>query len=1041
MICKSCGAIIEENSKFCMECGAAVPQVKKCIQCGIELPLNVKFCPECGANQAGAVAGASNGISIGNSNAIRGDVVGKKDETNISGNATIIKNEDETKKTAKCHVCGRIVLRLEGYDCPVCGEFTCKDCYVPEIGKCTSCSDSSGNEKEEVYKQAVERTLADGKIDMSERKELMSLQAQLGISSSRALELENIVKNNLSSGKGINDENALGTFDKLSFENAQKLLYDEGKANDALNLIEPLYKKYSLNEEVLGVYLDSLAEVDSARALNVIKTLQADVLCAKLAEIDMASENKNYSLVEEKLNQAEKLWADSVLLKCRKIEFYKNLSEVSGDTSYIMLAKELLSSCGTGTTKLEKSYIVRSERMIKKLLEEELPELTDGLCESLQVYKNIVCGSEINYKKLIGMPEAVLLKLEAKTHDPKVQYALWYFYHSIDTDKNQFIWAEKSASQGDIDGKAALGGCYLLAKGCNKNVDKSFNLLKEAADKGSLAAYYLLGYYYGEQGDDETANDWVTKAANQGYAPAQNFLGVNYIIGEDNTKALEWFTKAAEQGYAEALYRIGSYYSDNKDYKTAFDWYQKAAEQGHSGAEFAVGNAFYFGNSVTKDYEKAVEWWKKSYDHSVDDLKAEWIADIYENHLKDHKKAQEWYQKAAELGGDYSQNKVGEFYFHGDGVPQDFAKAIEWFQKAAEQGNAEAENNLGCMYEKGNGVTQDYAKAVEWYKKAAEQGYAEAENNLGCMYQEGNGVTQNYSKAIEWFQKAAEQGNAEAENNLGCMYEKGNGVTQDYAKAVEWYKKAAEQGYAGAENNLGYMYQEGNGVTQDYAKAVEWYKKAAEQGNAVAQHNLGYMYVKGNGVTQDYAKAIEWFQKAAEQGNSDAQVNLGALYLYGNGVPQNYTSAVEWFRKAAEQGNIAGQCQLGFLYVNGSGVPQDYFIAFSWYLKAAEQECAIAQRSIGVMYFEGKGVSKDQSKAVEWYKKAAEQGDVEAQCYLGEAYRFGYGVLEDLEKATEWYKMAADQGSEDAKNKLKEIADKIQRDEQHKKFLQKLRNE
>lgn len=50
-------------------------------------------------------------------------------------------------------------------------------------------------------------------------------------------------------------------------------------------------------------------------------------------------------------------------------------------------------------------------------------------------------------------------------------------------------------------------------------------------------------------------------------------------------------------------------------------------------------------------------------------------------------------------------------------------------------------------------------------------------------------------------------------------------------------------------------------------------------------------------------------------------------------------------------------------------------------------------------------------------------------------------MLKDLEKATEWYKMAADQGSEDDKNELKEIADKIQREEQHKKLLQQLRNE
>ena len=171
MICKFCGATIEENSKFCMECGAAVPQVKKCIQCGIELPLNVKFCPECGANQAGAVAGASNGISIGNSNAIRGDVVGKKEETNISGNATIIKNEDQTKQVKKCHVCGSFIPVVDGYDCPECGEFTCEDCFDLTKRICKSCAKNKLQNNEEKFIEALNEFLKDGIIEaMSEKK-------------------------------------------------------------------------------------------------------------------------------------------------------------------------------------------------------------------------------------------------------------------------------------------------------------------------------------------------------------------------------------------------------------------------------------------------------------------------------------------------------------------------------------------------------------------------------------------------------------------------------------------------------------------------------------------------------------------------------------------------------------------------------------------------------------------------------------------------------------------------------------------------------
>ena len=980
MICKSCGAIIEENSKFCMECGAAVPQVKKCIQCGIELPLNVKFCPECGANQAGAVAGASNGISIGNSNAIRGDVVGKKDETNISGNATIIKNEDETKKTAKCHVCGRIVLRLEGYDCPVCGEFTCKDCYVPEIGKCTSCRDSSGNEKEEVYKQAVERTLADGKIDMSERKELMSLQAQLGISSSRALELENIVKNNLSSGKGINDENALGTFDKLSFENAQKLLYDEGKANDALNLIEPLYKKYSLNEEVLGIYLNSLVKVDSAKALNVIKTLQADVLCAKLAEIDMASENKNYSLVEEKLNQAEKLWADSVLLKCRKIEFYKNLSEVSGDTSYIMLAKELLSSCGTGTTKLEKSYIVRSERMIKKLLEEELPELTDELCESLQVYKNVVGGTGINFKKLIRMPEAVLLKLEAKTHDPKVQYALWYFYDLIGSGENEFIWAEKSASQGDIDGEAALGGCYLYGRGCERNQDKGMVILNESAAKGSLTAYYFIGLNMYNQGNYTGALEWLQKAADNGFSFAQVQLGTIYARGinvdghpsQDYTKAFEWFSKASEQGNPRAQCNLGKMYEEGKgvsqDYAKAFEWYSKASEQGNPRAHISLGDMYEKGLGVPQNSAKANELYIKAKEH---------------------------YEKNAFQGDAVAQFNLGKMYEDGKGVIQDYTKAEEWYTKSSVQGNElalhfllrlvsenkgipsrpEGQYLLGCRFEDGNAVPQDYEKALEFYRQAANNGHVLAQTTLGKIYLEGRcGLNQNYAKAVKWFGKAAEQGDAESQLELGKLYQEGKGgLHRDYAKAIELYTKAGLQGNAEAERQLEKISRENNTVVN---------------GNPEENYELGLKYQNGKQVKTDFKKAAEFYKIAAEQGHAEAQRRLGHMYEIGQGVPKDFIVAETWYKKASAQGNsLANKPLAEMVCKNIKNYKFRDDARFKYYEMAAKNGDAEAQYIIGYIYVKFKDHyfgDNSRTLAYKWLKEAEKQGHQEAKLLIKE---------------------------------------------------------
>jgi TPR repeat protein len=67
---------------------------------------------------------------------------------------------------------------------------------------------------------------------------------------------------------------------------------------------------------------------------------------------------------------------------------------------------------------------------------------------------------------------------------------------------------------------------------------------------------------------------------------------------------------------------------------------------------------------------------------------------------------------------------------------------VYWYRKAAEQGNAGAQNNLGDCFYAGRGVAQDYSQAAYWFGKAAEQGDAMAQYNLGSYYFNGHGVAQ-----------------------------------------------------------------------------------------------------------------------------------------------------------------------------------------------------------------------------------------------------------------------------------------------------------
>ena len=160
---------------------------------------------------------------------------------------------------------------------------------------------------------------------------------------------------------------------------------------------------------------------------------------------------------------------------------------------------------------------------------------------------------------------------------------------------------------------------------------------------------------------------------------------------------------------------------------------------------------------------------------------------------------------------------------------------IEELKRRAESGEGKADFELGQKYYHGEGVKQDYKEAFKCYMRSAEQGYDGAMCNLGLMYSRGYGVRQSYSEAAKWYAMAAEIDFPEALHNLGMLYCEGRGVPRDMDKAVELWYRAAEKGFELSQLNLGIMYlSEGN-----REEAVKWLKKAAEKGNEEAISILG----------------------------------------------------------------------------------------------------------------------------------------------------------------------------------------------------------
>ena len=109
--------------------------------------------------------------------------------------------------------------------------------------------------------------------------------------------------------------------------------------------------------------------------------------------------------------------------------------------------------------------------------------------------------SKEQYKECIlkAFTDSNIKRLSEATNELKMRAS------QIPYRKNKWIWeyvfmfAKKGTIYGDVNCQGILGHCFLYAKGCKKNYNEAFRLLKLAAEQGNSRAQYDLGecYYKG----------------------------------------------------------------------------------------------------------------------------------------------------------------------------------------------------------------------------------------------------------------------------------------------------------------------------------------------------------------------------------------------------------------------------------------------------------------------------------------------------------------------------------------------------------------
>jgi len=263
--------------------------------------------------------------------------------------------------------------------------------------------------------------------------------------------------------------------------------------------------------------------------------------------------------------------------------------------------------------------------------------------------------------------------------------------------------------------------------------------LKLAKKGDALAQYKIcLAYSFAEYTtyNPDKAIFWCEKSAQQSYAEAQSWLGFMYMDRlsyerHDYDKALYWLKLASAQNDPYAYYYLGKMYDYGLAVKpslqTAVSYYQLAIESGIFWAQQDLTKI----QTKYQNFERDLLRLKNNKNNKkllaslMQDLSFSCLA-IYQSHAVSHKEcinAVDWLIKSAEYGSLIAREYLGEFYFYGKHVAQDYSQAMYWLKLAIEQNNysrySSAEMYLvGLMYEQGLGVDPDLDAALYWYKLA-----------------------------------------------------------------------------------------------------------------------------------------------------------------------------------------------------------------------------------------------------------------------------------------------------------------------------------
>ncbi len=393
--------------------------------------------------------------------------------------------------------------------------------------------------------------------------------------------------------------------------------------------------------------------------------------------------------------------------------------------------------------------------------------------------------------------EAVNWGHEGDKYLPDAQYMLGRCYcNSRGVNENPeeaYKLFSKAAEKNHNEAQLYLFYCYNDGYGVEQSLNLALEWLTKSANNGCGEAAYELAIAYGDTQKGERlgiysenlaeCSKWMHKSAELGYPKAYLQLGLLYYEGYDSIeidykKAVYWLSLAAEHNLYYATYLLAECYYNgtgtDQDYEKAVKLYKNCD---YFLAHHKLGDCYYYGLGVQNDYETAVKWYNKALENVTENISYVGAhLTLYQLGLcysygygvkKDIKVAYELFKKATEQHKDYAPalRMIGWLY---DSI-NEYNDAVHYFARAAEQGDEEAILFLGNYYFCGKSVIQDYVQAAKLFEILAHKNNVEAQYLLAECYMNGVGENQKIPEAIKWYKTAAAQGHEGAKQKLQAM--------------------------------------------------------------------------------------------------------------------------------------------------------------------------------------------------------------------------------------------------------------------------------